>query len=371
MKNYTKTILMCGCAFLCLSAAHGQKSIWSYLGRSHDQRDSNYIRTYEGDIIGRIYYTGDNTGVTTNAPGAESFDYKPNNSKGTGIGVSYRDISLNLSFKLLGVPKEKGKTKSLTLGTSLYKEQWVYDLALQHFKGMYLNPKSGHDQDDPYYLRPDLKSTFVSGDFWRVMNSDRFSYRGVMSQTEWQKKSAGSLLLGGAMSFGAASGDSALVPSALAARFPQRDVEKMHFFRLGAGIGYAYTFIFKKHFFVSGDLTANMDWTSTREFTDETDRTKNAFTPHVNYRFSVGYNDRRMIINAAMVNNSVSAKGAFSPDSYRLFARQFRITIARRFTPGSKAKKTYMKPVDKQIDRAKDKVDSIKGDLRLKRRKSR
>lgn len=365
MTYKTKLQKMLGGTGLMLILGTGQvtaqRSIWSYLGRSHDQRDSTYIDDYGNGITGRVYYTRENTGLTLRSPASPSFDYKPNNSKGIGLGLSYRYLTLNLSFKLLGTDQSKGKTNSLSLQTSLYKEQWVYDFVYQHFKGMYLAPRDIYETEGSYYLRPDVRSTLVGGDFWRILNADRFSYRSVMTQNEWQLKSAGSLLLGGEMYYGSAKADSALVPEPLAGGYPQAGVDNIHFFRAGLGIGYAYTLVFKKHFFISGGVTGILDYATTREARGADAKGVNAVSPNLSYRLSIGYNNRRYNINGSMLNNSVPAHSAFSGKNYNLFDQQFRITIARRFSVGHKARKMILDPVDEQLDKVEDKVKKLRG----------
>lgn len=354
-------MLVMGVLLILGSHLMAQDSFWGKLGRSHDQRDTNYIKEYGSDITGRIYYTRENTGLTLRAPDNPAFDYKPNNSKGLGLGLSYRYLTLNVSFRLLGTDKEKGKTNSLSLQTSLYKEQWVYDFVYQHFKGMYLSPKDVYNSSGNYYLRPDIRSTLVGGDFWRIMNSDRFSYRAVMTQNEWQMKSAGTLLLGGELYYGDSKGDSGLVPQVLAPNYPQEGIDKIRFFRVGAGIGYAYTYVFKKHFFVSGGLTGIVDYATTREFQDKDYKGVNAVSPNISYRLSIGYNSRLYNINASMFNNSVPAHSALSGKNYNLFDQQFRITIARRFHVGHKVRTRILNPVDKQLDKVEQKVKKLQG----------
>lgn len=363
MKNITKVlnVLLMGFFIVLGSQLNAQSSFWEHLGKSHDQRDSTYIREYGQDITGRIYYTRQNTGLTVRAPGQPSFDYKPNNSKGLGLGVSYRYLTLNLSFKVLGTDQSKGKTHSLSLQTSLYKEQWVYDFVYQHFRGMYLSPEDVYSVANNYYLRPDVRSTLVGGDFWRILNSDRFSYRSVMTQNEWQMKSAGTLLLGGELYYGNSKADSALVPGALAAVYPQSDVDKIRFFRIGAGVGYAYTYVFKKNFFISGGLTTILDYATTREYQGQGYEGINAVSPNLSYRLSIGYNNRRTNINASLFNNSVPAHSALSGKNYNLFDQQFRITIARRFRVGHKVRRKILNPVDKQLDKVEDKVKKLQG----------
>lgn len=361
MRKILEKLCLLWCTILFVQGAKAQKGFWGHLGHSHDQRDSGYIHSYDRDITGRIYYSRDNTGLTSRAPDVDSYNYKPNNSKGIGLGVSYRYLTLNLAFKLLGEDPNKGKTGSLSLQSSLYKEQWVYDFVYQHFRGMYLSPKGVYQQGDQYYLRPDINSTLVGADFWRILNSDRFSYKSVMTQNEWQLKSAGTLLLGGEIYYGNMKGDSALVPAALAPEFPQSAVDKLRFFRIGVGIGYAYTYVFRKNFFVSGGLTTIIDWASAREYVNNDYKAKNEVSPNFSYRISLGYNSRRMNINASLFNNSVPAKGYYSPDSYNLFTQQFRVTVARRFSVGHKTRDKLLNPIDKQMDKVDEKVKALQG----------
>ena len=36
------------------------------------------------------------------------------------------------------------------------------------------------------------------------------------------------------------------------------DIDKFHFFSFGPGIGYAYTFVYKEHFFILGSASINL-----------------------------------------------------------------------------------------------------------------
>ena len=339
----------------------GQSRLGDYLGRSHDKRDTTYIRSFDQNITGRIYFTRKNTGFTIPDAKDASFDYKPNNASGLGLGFSYRYLTLNASFNVFGKDAHKGKTKSLSLQTSLYKEQWVYDLVYQRYKGQYLSGSDDFSQGDHYYLRPDIRSTLLGGDFWRVMNSDRFSYRSVMTQNEQQLKSAGSLLLGGELYLGGLRGDSALLPSLLMAAYPQQQTDKIRFFRIGVGAGYAYSYVFQKHFFVSAGLTAIVDYAATSEFQQKQKKSVHVVAPNLSYRVSVGYNSRLFNINASVFNNSVPAHSALTNRKYNLFDQQFRVTIAKRFNIGHKLKTKLLKPVDEKMDQVEEKVKKLQG----------
>ena len=94
--------------------------------------------------------------------------------------------------------------------------------------------------------------------FYRCLNDKHFSYQAGLLQNEWQKKSTGSVLLGGEIYYGAIHGDSSLVPTVQDTAFSARAIYKFHFFSLGPGIGYEYTLVIKEHFFLPGSATINV-----------------------------------------------------------------------------------------------------------------
>jgi hypothetical protein len=199
-------------------------------------------------------------------------------------------------------------------------------------------------------------------DFWRIMNSDKFSYRAAMTQNDWQLKSAGSLLLGGEANFSSISGDSALTPKAISAYFPQNEVYKASTFCIGPGIGYAYNLVIKKNFYASAGATENLDLIVGKEYAPSADKSIVTLSFNLNYRLSVGFNDKNWNISASMYNHSQTLKSRYSQD-YRLFSQNYRITIARRIHPGHKTRKLFLNGVDKQLNGVQKKVNKTVNDI--------
>jgi hypothetical protein len=238
----------------------------------------------------------------------------------------------------------------------------MYDFVIQHYKGMYLTPLNVYSRNNTFYLRPDVATTQVGMDFWRIMNSDKFSYRAAMTQNDWQLKSAGSLLLGGEANFGSIGGDSALTPKAIANYFPQSPVYKATSFHIGPGIGYAYNFVFKKNFYASAGVTENLDLIVGKEYAPDANKNIVTFSFNLNYRLSVGFNDKNWNISASMYNHSQTLKSAYSQD-YRQFSQNYRITIARRIHPGHKTRKLFLNDVDKQLNGVQNKVNKTVNEI--------
>jgi len=243
-------IIILLCSLLISFFANGQKP------RDHD---TVYFVTYPGTIIGRFYFSKKYTSMILPAANDEpDLEYKPNTRLTMGIGATYNNLTLNLSygFSFLNHDDEKGKTKSIDLQAYFFPRKWALSILAIRHKGLYLEPKD-YAADEPvsYYYRPDMQQLFVGFSCYRMLNSQRFSYNGAMMQNEWQKKSAGSLILGGLIYNGQIKGDSSLIPKQVENSFPQAaGVNNINFFAVGVGGGYAYTLVIAKHFYITGSL---------------------------------------------------------------------------------------------------------------------
>ena len=183
---------------------------------------------------------------------------------------------------------------------------------------------------------------------YRLLNGDKFSYRAGFLQNEWQKKSAGSVLLGAEIYYGTAKGDSALVPARLSDYYPQQGIERVRLLELGPGAGYAYTAVWRENFFATGSLTFNADLSMVKESTDTSSLTRTSISPNATFRAVAGYNNNEWAATISWVKNSTDAKGRSSNYEYRIKTGEFRITLARRFTPGNKLK-GKLDPILKKI----------------------
>src|SRR5678816_2617260 len=126
-------------------------------------------------------------------------------------------------------------------------------------KGYHLEPQGmAGVPTDKYYYREDVKTTFFGISAYQVPNKERFSYRAALLQTEWQKKSAGSIIYGGEIHHGTVQGDSAIVPALFSHTYPQAGINKINILSFGPGAGYAYTLVMAQHFFITGSVVINL-----------------------------------------------------------------------------------------------------------------
>lgn len=305
--------------------------------------DTNYIKTYDSLITTRFFFSRKYTSILLQGPGKlANLKYRPNSTLNMGVGATYRWFTLNLAygFPFLNPERGRGKTKYLDLQSHIYTRNWTIDFFGQFYKGYYLNPKGlGHADPGSYYLRSDLGISLFGLAVYKLRNGKKFSYRAAFLQSEWQKKSAGTLLYGGEIYAGSVSGDSALVPNTLSVDYPQRDIWRVRFLEFGPGAGYAYTLVVKKHFFITGAATLNMDFGISREFKNEQHSDKLTISPNFIYRAVAGYNSNDWNLNFSLVGNTILVRGASSKNDYRFSTGNYRFTLAKRILPYGRFKR--------------------------------
>lgn len=301
----------------------------------------DYILSYGKAFVARVF-AGNNMNRFSIDGGAEKdLRYAANFQPNIGFGLSYSFLTVNLSFGVGDPPAEKGKTSSFSFQSNLYYRKWAVDFILKTYKGMYLKDENQVSTTPGYFVNPDLRSTIIGGAMWRILNSSRFSYKAIMTQSEWQKKSAGTFLLGAEVYYGYVHGHDSLVPTGTAGNYVQAGVTNLNYMKIGPGIGYAYTFVFKRHWFAAAALTANLDLSFNKEQTLNSSHTEFALQPNYNFRIGAGYNSKGWNIIFQFLNNNFPVKGAITDSRYTQYSGNYRLSFNRRFFL-TKRKKVYI-----------------------------
>lgn len=307
--------------------------------------DTSYYETYRSLLTARTYLSRKYNVLSFNSPPpSPSFRYRATTSLNLGIGATYHAFTLNIG---IGITKfnpndEKGDTRYLDLQGHFYARKWNIDLLGEFYKGYYLTPKGmAAAPGKPYYLRPDIGLSLFGFAFYRALNEKKFSYQAGLLQNEWQKKSAGSILIGGEIYYGAIYGDSSLVPALVDPDATYLDIDKFHFFSFGPGIGYAYTFVYKEHFFILGSATVNLALRNSTEISTSLDQKASHFGFQPNYivHAGMGYNGNKWSLSVLWVDSEFFLKGAGSAYKYEISVGNYRLVFAKRFNLDRKTKK--------------------------------
>ena len=285
------------------------------------------------------------------ANGGIDLRYRPNSKFTMGIGATYHVLSINLvyGFGFLNPESGKGKTKYLDLQSHLYLNKWTIDFYGQFYKGYYLYPKGlNSTSPDSYYQRPDININLYGITLYRVLNYKKFSLRTAFLQNEWQKKSAGTFLLGGKMNYGIMKADSSFVPHSVENLYPKAGINNVHFFCFGPGAGYAYSLVVKQHFFMTGSVTANLNFGYSTEKSNFASNNKVYVNPVSIFRFVIGYNNNTWNVSINWISNMLPVSGSTAANNYLLQTGNYRLIFAKKIKAGKKVQKLLDK-IDKVI----------------------
>ena len=299
--------------------------------------DTTYYKTYDGLITSRFYFSQKYTSMLVRDPiTPTTLNYHPNTTLNMGIGATYRFLTLNLAygFPFLNPDRGQGKTEYLDLQAHFYGRSSNIDLFGQFYNGMYLEPKGLGRADGNYYLRPDIRLREYGGSYQYIINHKRYSFRSSYLQNEWQYRSAGTLLIGGELFVGKAKADSSVFP-AIGVQSNRPSTDFLRFYEIGPNIGYAYTCVIARHFFITGSLSVAADFSNTTFSGPDKKTNKYGINPNSMLRLFAGYNSERSAFSVTFTNSRVNIDSR-KDLSLSLNTGNIRVNYVRRFLPGEK-----------------------------------
>jgi hypothetical protein len=306
------------------------------------QYDSSYYVSYENQITSRFYFSKKYTSLRfRNTSENYNLTFRPNTTLNMGVGATYKWATLNLAygFGFLNPDRGRGKTKYLDLQFHSYGRKFVTDVFGQFYRGFYLASNSTNNTSGEYYLRPDLHVNHIGTSVQYILNHKKFSYRASFLQNEWQRKSAGTFIFGIEAYYGRVSADSTIIPTLVSNEGASRDIQGLRFFEFGPNAGYAYTWVVKEHFFLTGSASISLDYGENRISDRAGNRTVTGVSPNTFFRVFGGYNSRKWAISLTYVTNGVRLATESIERQIILNTGNFRLNYVYRFKPTKKAKR--------------------------------
>lgn len=210
------------------------------------QYDSTFVETFASKtrVNGGLRYR-DNT--ATFYVDEEERLKLANSGLALRIGGRYKWLGYTFSIPLsdLGTTSELGRGRSLGANLELFRDKYYLNANGRRTIGF-----EERRVGEPNVFRDDIKFYNVLLFGFRVLNSKRFSLQSSFKQRSRQLKRAGSLLLAGAVARQVLLADSLNVPLSRSGN-DDYTVTRYAQSRVGVGLGYAYTFLFGKNFFVT------------------------------------------------------------------------------------------------------------------------
>ena len=275
-----------------------------FLTKLSGENDTNYVESFLDQLTTRVYASIKTTEISMRDQNInKNLIYHPNDALILGFGFNYGILGLNIGFNLPFINNDDakyGKTDYLDLQTHVYFRPFILDIYAQIYKGYHLTEPNDWITDwpsnDTFPARPDISSVSIGLNGHYIFNHKKFSYRAPFLQNEWQKKSAGSFLLGGNMFYVDTKGDSSFIPKEDTLFFEGTHFSQSRIANIGVNAGYAQTFVVKQHFFLTmslvGGLSGGGSWIYTSE-EGEIDRSGFTVAGNISGRVALGYNSKK------------------------------------------------------------------------------
>ena len=158
----------------------------------NDSLKNPYFKSYNDKITASVYYldTSNNFQITSDNQDPKIYlDLIPNRREQIGFNLNYKIIDVTIGFapKFLSGNKGDSNSKNFNFNTRFYYKKWMQSFTFINQKGFYLS-------DDHITAQlPNMRTTKIGGTAAYIFN-DKFSFKTLVSQNEWQTKSSGSFI---------------------------------------------------------------------------------------------------------------------------------------------------------------------------------
>lgn len=164
----------------------------TFLGiAQNDSLSTSFFKSYDEKVTCSLYYIDSSNSFEFlfNSDGENNhLSLIPNRKAQIGANISYKffDVSYGFSPMFFDENKDNSDSKLFTFSTRFYHKKWMQSLTFINQKGFYV-------EDNITLFLPRLRTTKIGGTTSYVFN-DKFSFKTIANQKEWQTKSAGSFI---------------------------------------------------------------------------------------------------------------------------------------------------------------------------------
>lgn len=318
------------------SSSHAQ-----FLG-DYEKIDKNYIKEYKRFVTSRFYLLSESIGFDILPSNVDQdLIYYPNIKTKVGVAAFYKWYGLGLAVRNPFYERNennKGNSTIIDFRINGYGRAFSAEISYQDYHGFYL--KNTKDifgsliNNEKHYQRPDMEIKAFGCIFYFLPNYERHSIRAAYIQTEKQLKSSGSAMIVPSFLFVSLNADSSLMPSYYTQKYSIPNNEHIihgRFWTVGASVGYSYTLVFLKNFYINLSLVPGVFHRSRKYSTNDGENKDNKLTVLWLGRGALGYDTERFFVGAGGVygyNNAPFPEGNIS---YNFDLTQFRVWIGTRF----------------------------------------
>jgi hypothetical protein len=265
------------------------------LYRNHD---SSYIKNYSQKISVKLVAINKyNYFKLLDRNNKTSIRYKPLRDFSLGAGVAYKWFSLDLTFSLgLNKNSEFENTQAVDFQGSIFSSKQFITFTFQYYQAYELSKMNGVsiDLSEDYKRREDIRTINVGLQYMFATNYTKFSLKAPFVQNEGQRKSAGSPIIGGSFNLFVMDADSSVVPPEATEYFsPELYLNNLNVISVSLSLGYMYSFVYKKRFFLTLSLIPGVNIGSGDSYTDHRNYSPLSVHLKLNSMNAIGYNSMK------------------------------------------------------------------------------
>ena len=306
--------------------------------------DTSYIKVYKDELTSRIYLSRKQNGVSISEKLLNpDLRYKTNDNLLIGLGYTYSFLNINLAVKMPFVNDDNeqyGESKYLDLSIQTNFRAYMIDLYLQWNRGYYLsNPQDFQAMSlhgAPVPLRGDMRTTLIGTKVQYLFNSRRYSYKASFLQNEFQKRSAGTPIVGVEAYWMLCMADTALSPfTNLGYTYVSQEAyNQMDLYSIGVNGGYAYTFVWNEILYISMASTIGLGGGyhmvhNTWDYNTISDGIRFGVTN--NTKISVGFNSHKYFVGLSYERAAVGQLMGPNKDWVVYWTGNIRFNVVKRF----------------------------------------
>ena len=265
------------------------------LYRNHD---SSYIKNYSDKISVKLVSMNKyNYFKIRDRNNKSTLKYRPVRDVSIGLGVAYKWFALDLTLNLgLRNNSDFDNTRSFDFQGSMFSSKQYVTFTIQYYQAYQLVSLNGVDEAlaEEIKRREDIRTMNIGIQYMFAVNYTRFSIKAPFVQNEGQRKSAGSPIIGASFNMFVMDADSSIVPDEVSDAFdPELRIRDLNILSVSASLGYMYSFVYKKRFFLTFSFIPGLNINAGDYYTVDRNYNSASINLKVNSLNAIGYNSSR------------------------------------------------------------------------------
>lgn len=305
--------------------------------------DTTFIKSYYNDLIIRVYSADKgNNFLIRDRSNDLNIRFRPNNYYKVGVGVNYKWFGLKIGANLPATNANEsvyGKSSSFGLQSYIVARRFMLDVVALNSKSYYLqlSGKNARDfvssDDEVYDVQSGLQSTNIGVNFIYVLNYKRFSYKAAFNQTDLQKRSAGSVILGVGASSYEIKGNEKLISDEINSNYFKEwgGLDAIRSYTLYSGFGYAYSLVPFQKTILTGAVVGRLGVRYNQmDFEGSKEKLQTRPGMGAEFRLSGGYHLPWFYLGASFVQAQFNSDVKFNTLQFSNGTSFLEVTISKR-----------------------------------------